>query len=67
MVRDQQHLLDSQGNFHDLKQDPRQENRIQSSSPEVNQRRERLQRILDRFPADTEAPFPEFEARHRKQ
>ena len=67
MVRDQQHLLDSQGNFHDLKQDPRQENRIQSPSPEVNQRRERLQRILDRFPADTEAPFPEFEARHRKQ
>lgn len=67
MVRDQQHLLDSQGNFHDLKQDPRQENRIQSSSPEVNQRRERLQRILDRFPADTEAPFTEFEARHRKQ
>ena len=67
MVRDQQHLLDSQGNFHDLKQDPRQENRIQSPSPQVNERRERLQRILDRFPADAEAPFPEFEARHRKQ
>lgn len=67
MVRDWQHILDNQGNFHDLGKDPRQENEVSPLDKIAPGRRQRLQRILDRFPADAEAPFPEFEARHRKQ
>ena len=66
MVRDWQHILDNQGNFHDLGKDPRQENEVSPLDKIAPGRRQRLQRILDRFPADAEAPFPEFEARHRK-
>ncbi|MDP6448194.1 MAG: sulfatase-like hydrolase/transferase, partial [Pirellulaceae bacterium] len=62
MIRDWHHILDSAGNFHDLDKDPRQEREVSPLDKMAPGRRQRLQMILDRFPADAEAPFPEFAA-----
>ncbi len=50
MIRDWQHILDSNGNFHDLGKDPRQENEVSPLDKIASGRRQRLQMILDRFP-----------------
>ncbi len=65
MIRDWHHLVDNQGSFHDLDKDPRQEHEVSVLDKQAPHRRERLQMILDRFPADNAvAPFPEFGERH---
>lgn len=65
MVRDWHHLVDNQGSFHDLGIDPRQEHEVSVLDKQAPHRRERLQMILDRFPAENaRAPFPEFGKRH---
>jgi arylsulfatase A-like enzyme len=50
MVRDWHHILDSEGNFHDLGKDPRQEQEVSPLDKIAPGRRQRLQMILDRFP-----------------
>ena len=60
MIRDWQHIVDSKGNFHDLQQDPLQQRRVSPLDKIAPGRRQRLQMILDRFPRNSEAPFPEF-------
>jgi arylsulfatase A-like enzyme len=64
MIRDWQHILDSNGNFHDLGKDPRQENEVSPLDKIAPGRRQRLQMILDRFPQNAEAPFAEFGTRY---
>ena len=64
MIRDWTHLLDSEGAFHDLLKDPRQEQEVSPLDKIAPSRRQRLQMILDRFPKDAPAPFPEFKVRH---
>ena len=64
MIRDWTHLLDSEGAFHDLLKDPRQEQEVSPLDKIAPGRRQRLQMILDRFPKDAPAPFPEFKVRH---
>ena len=64
MIRDWQHILDSNGNFHDLGKDPRQEREVSPLDKIAPGRRQRLQMILDRFPQNAEPPFAEFGARH---
>ncbi len=49
MVRDWQHILDSNGNFHDLTKDPRQENQVSPLDKIAPGRRQRLEMILSRF------------------
>ncbi len=65
MVRDWHHILDSDGNFHDLGKDPRQEHTVNPLDKIAPGRRQRLQMILDRFPKDVPAPFAEFRERLR--
>ena len=60
MIRDWQHIVDSKGNFHDLQKDPLQQRRVSPLDKIAPGRRQRLQMILDRFPRNSEAPFPEF-------
>ena len=57
MVRDWQHILDSNGNFHDLTKDPRQENQVSPLDKIAPGRRQRLEMILSRF-EDAEGFFP---------
>ncbi|MEC8895463.1 MAG: sulfatase-like hydrolase/transferase [Planctomycetota bacterium] len=64
MIRDWTHIVDSKGAFHDLLKDPRQERKVNPLDKIAPGRRQRLQMILDRFPQNAEAPFPEFKARH---
>lgn len=52
MVRDWHHLLDTQGNFHDLEKDPLQEQEVSVQDKQAPHRRERLQMILDRFSSE---------------
>lgn len=49
MIRDWQHILDSQGNFHDLLKDPCQQEEVSRLDKIAPGRRQRLQRILDRL------------------
>ena len=65
MVRDWHHIVDSEGNFHDLGKDPRQEHEVNPLDKIAPGRRQRLQMILDRFPHDVPAPFEEFRERLR--
>ena len=60
MIRDWQHILDSQGNFHDLTKDPLQQNEVSPLDKIAPGRRQRLEMILKRFPKDAPAPFAEF-------
>ena len=60
MIRDWQHILDSQGNFHDLTKDPLQQNEVSPLDKIAPGRRQRLEMILKRFPKDALAPFAEF-------
>jgi len=64
MIRDWTHIIDSKGAFHNLLKDPRQERKVNPLDKIAPGRRQRLQMILDRFPQNAEAPFPEFKARH---
>ena len=64
MIRDWTHLLDSRGAFHNLLKDPRQEQEVSPLDKIAPGRRQRLQMILDRFPGNAPAPFPEFKDRH---
>jgi arylsulfatase A len=63
MIRDWHHIVDNRGNFHDLTKDPRQEHEVSPLDKIAPGRRKRLQAILDRFPKDAAAPFPEFAKR----
>jgi hypothetical protein len=65
MIRDWQHILDSKINFHDLAKDPLQRNEVSPLDKNAPGRWQRLEAILDRFPKDTPAPFPEYDARYR--
>ena len=64
MIRDWTHIVDNKGAFHNLLKDPRQERKVNPLDKIAPGRRQRLQMILDRFPQNAEAPFPEFKARH---
>jgi arylsulfatase A-like enzyme len=58
MVRDQRYLLDNRGGFYDLVNDPLQKENLRSSTdPTLVAARERLSKVLGRFPADAGAPF----------
>ena len=67
MVRDWHHILDSEGNFHDLSKDPRQEQEVSPLDKIAPGRRQRLQMILDRFPKSTEPPFPDCKEEHQPE
>ena len=64
MIRDWYHIVDSKGAFHNLLQDPRQEQKVNPQDKIAPGRQQRLQMILDRFPKNAPAPFPEFKAKH---
>jgi len=64
MIRDWYHLIDNKGAFHNLLKDPRQEQKVSPQDKIAPGRRQRLQMILDRFPKNAPAPFPEFKAKH---
>ena len=64
MVRDWEHIVDNRGHFHDLNKDPRQEHEVSPLDKIAPGRRERLQFILDRFPKDSNSPFPEYAKRY---
>jgi len=57
MIRDWQHLIDTNGSFHDLQKDPMQQQKVSPLDKIAPGRRQRLQMILDRFPKDTANPF----------
>ncbi len=59
MIRDWQHVIDTQGSFHDLQKDPLQQKEVSPLDKIAPGRRQRLQMILDRFPPDIASPFPE--------
>ena len=64
MIRDWYHIVDNKGAFHNLLKDPRQERKVNPQDKIAPGRRQRLQMILDRFPKNAPAPFPEFKAKH---
>ena len=64
MVRDWHHILDSEGNFHDLNKDPRQEKEVSPLDKIAPGRRQRLEMILKRFPMNAQEPFPGFQEKH---
>lgn len=64
MIRDWHHFLDNQGAFHDMYKDPLQQHQVSPLDKIAPGRRDRLQMILKRFPANAPAPFPEFKAKH---
>lgn len=64
MIRDWHHLVDNKGAFHDLNKDPLQQNKVSSLDKIAPGRRQRLQMILNRFPENAPAPFPEFKIKH---
>ena len=64
MIRDWYHIIDNKGAFHNLLKDPRQEEKVNPQDKIAPGRRQRLQMILDRFPKNAPAPFPEFKAKH---
>lgn len=56
MIRDWQHILDSEGNFHDLTKDPLQQSEVSPLDKIAPGRRQRLEMILKRFPKDESSP-----------
>jgi arylsulfatase A-like enzyme len=64
MIRDWHHLVDNKGAFHDLNKDPQQQHKVSPLDKIAPGRRQRLQMILNRFPPNAPAPFPEFKAKH---
>jgi hypothetical protein len=64
MIRDWHHLLDNRDAFHDMNKDPLQQHKVNPLDKIAPGRRDRLQMILKRFPANAPAPFPEFKAKH---
>lgn len=62
MVRDWQHILDTQGNFYDLIKDPHQQRDVSPLDKIAPGRRQRLEMILNRFPQSSPveaAPNPD--------
>lgn len=59
MIRDWHHILDSDGNFHDLNKDPLQEQKVSVQDKQAPHREERLQMILDRIAQKGKAPQPQ--------
>ncbi len=57
MIRDWQHILDSDGNFHDLTKDPLQQSEVSLLDKIAPGRRQRLEMILKRLPKDAPVPF----------
>ncbi|MGI9472857.1 MAG: sulfatase-like hydrolase/transferase [Rubripirellula sp.] len=57
MVRDWQHIVDSDGNFHDLTKDPLQQHEVSTLDKIAPGRRQRLEMILERFPKNAAEPF----------
>ncbi len=65
MVRDWQDLVDNQKGCYHVEDDPLQTKNLYTSKERVVPgRRARLQKILDRFPHNAPAPFPEFREKH---
>jgi arylsulfatase A-like enzyme len=64
MIRDWKHLIDTNGSFHDLLDDPLQQEEVNPLDKIAPGRRQRLQMILDRFPENAASPFPEYSRRH---
>jgi len=59
MVRDWEHMIDTNNRFHDLLEDPEQQQEINPLDKIAPGRRQRLQMIMDRFPEDAAGPFPQ--------
>lgn len=65
MIRDWQFLLDNQAGCYRLEDDPLQtKNLFKSKERIVPGRRARLQKILNRFPPNAPAPFPEYRKKY---
>ena len=64
MIRDWHHFLDNRGAFHDMNKDPLQQQKVSPQDKIAPGRRQRLQMILKRFPANAPALFPEFKTKH---
>jgi arylsulfatase A-like enzyme len=61
MVRDWQFLLDNREGFYHVADDPLQTKNLFTSQEKILPgRRQRLQKIFDRFPSDAKPPFKEF-------
>jgi arylsulfatase A-like enzyme len=61
MVRDRQYLLDNQGGFYDVKNDPLQRTNLAKSTEAAHtEARARLSAVLEAIPADGPPPFPEY-------
>lgn len=60
MIRDWEHLIDTNRNFHDLLEDPLQQDEVNPLDKIAPGRRQRLQMILDRFPKNAASPFPAY-------
>ena len=60
MIRDWEHLIDTNRNFHDLLEDPLQQDEVNPLDKIAPGRRQRLQIILDRFPNNAASPFPAY-------
>lgn len=65
MIRDWQHILDSNGNFHDLTKDPLQQNEVSPLDKIAPGRKQRLEMIFKRFPEDAPEPYSELEVKHQ--
>ena len=59
MVRDWEHMIDTNNRFHDLLEDPEQQQEINPLDKIAPGRRQRLQMIMDRFPKDAAGPCPQ--------
>ena len=64
MIRDWHHFVDNKGAFHDMNKDPLQQQKISAQDKIAPGRLDRLQMILERFPPNAPAPFPEFKTKH---
>ena len=67
MIRDWEHMIDTNGSFHDLLKDPLQQNKVSSLDKIAPGRRQRLQMLMDRLPEDADSPFPEYSQHHSKK
>ena len=65
MIRDWQYMLDTEQGCYHLEDDPLQnKNLYRSKERIIPGRRARLQKILDRLPKNTSAPFDAFELKY---
>ena len=65
MIRDWQYMLDTEQGCYHLEDDPLQNKNLYHSKERIIPgRRARLQKILDRLPKNTTAPFDAFELKY---